>query len=274
MLLQMRFKYCICLILLFSVPSLKAQKIVSNEDFEKVYSPDILSGADSLLVFNRKSIDLGIISEDDSPAEHTFCCYNKSQSRIVVTKLSSSCGCTKVEIDNPILEPGDKTEIKVTYNPFGRPGTILTNVLVYTDISQKYPIATLKLTGKVTPSAALWKSYRYTIGELKLRRKEIDFGYVKRGQKRLERIACANAGSAPLKVTADKIVLPEFVSVYTEPEILQSSEEGSLIIAIDGEKLPEGKRGTGKIKILLNGLSASPIERMLTIHLRYENLTE
>jgi hypothetical protein len=266
---RMTLKYWIWACLLFSVPGLQAQKIWSDEELEKLTSPDLLAGADTLLTFDKKEIEVGTISEDDKPSVYVFSCKNAGNTRVVVTRMTTSCGCTQAEIDRPVLLPGEQAQIRLTYNPFGRPGKLFAQVLVYTDRSDKYPVASLALTGKVTPSAALWKNYRYAMGHLKLRRKQVNFGVVRKGQKRVERIACVNAGDQPLQVSAAKVILPEYLSVYTLPAVLQPSEEGQLVVAIDGTKLPPGKDVKKSLKVLLEGLSVSPTERMLEVSLQY-----
>jgi hypothetical protein len=77
-----------------------------------------------------------------------------------------------------VINPGEKAVIQLTYNPFGQPGTIYTRAFVYVSISEKKPIAALTISGKVTPSSALWRDYRYTMGHLKIRAKTINMGTV------------------------------------------------------------------------------------------------
>ena len=265
----MRFLYCILSLMLVSVSVVKAQKLLKDEESFKVKSPEIMAGADTLLLFDKTSVEVGTISEDDKPSVYTFFCKNVGNGMVVVTRMSSSCGCTKAEIDKPLMFPDDKAKITLEYNPFGRPGTLYSRVLVYTDKSEELPVVSLNLNGKVTPSAKLWKSYRFTMGQLKLRRKTVDFGLIKNGQKRVEKIACANAGATDIKVMAETINLPDYVSVRTEPTVLKPSEEGYILIYVDGSKLPDSTGEEKVLKVLLKGVSCLPTERMLTVSLQY-----
>ena len=139
---------------------------------------------------------------------------------------------------------------------------------VYSDLSEKTPVAVLTVNGEVTPSVKLWKDYRVTMGELKLRSKTFNFGRVRNGSRRLEKIACANSGSKPLKVTAMKGFLPDFMSLRTEPQVLEPSEEGYLVIELTGNT-PDKTIGNKTYKVLLDGLHVRPSERMIDVKLEF-----
>lgn len=102
------------------------------------------------------------------------------------------------------------------------------------------------------------------MGHLKIRAKTLNMGTVTSTMRKVERIACANAGSAPLKIGAVKGFLPEFLSLRTEPEVLEPAQEGFLIVELDGEKLSEQK-GQKSFSILLDGISGRPSDRTIKI---------
>lgn len=256
----------IWMFILLSVPSLMAQKAFSQSELDAVLNPVLVEHAEKMLRFERMEINAGTLSEDDKPQVFTFTCTNVEKQRVVVTKIATTCGCTNAQIDSPVINPGEKAMIQVTYNPFGQPGTIYTRVFVYADISEKKPIAALTISGKVTPSAALWKDYRYTMGHLKIRAKTINMGTVTAAMHKVERIACANAGSTPLKIGGVEGFLPEFLSLRTEPEVLEPAQEGFLIIELDGKKLSEQK-GQKSFNVLLEGVSGRPSDRTIKVNM-------
>lgn len=161
----------IWMFILLSVPSLMAQKVFSQKELDAVLNPVLMEHAEEMLRFERMEINAGTLSEDDKPQVFTFTCTNVGKQKIVVTKISTTCGCTNAHIDSPVINPGEKAVIQLTYNPFGQPGTIYTRAFVYVSISEKKPIAALTISGKVTPSSTLWRDYRYTMGHLKIRAK-------------------------------------------------------------------------------------------------------
>lgn len=254
----------IWMFILLSVSSLMAQKAFSQKELDAVLNPVLVEHAEEMLRFERMEINAGTLSEDDKPQVFAFICTNIGTEKVVVTKITTTCGCTNAQIDSPIINPGEKAMIRLTYNPFGQPGTIYTRAFVYASISEKRPVAALTILGKVTPSAALWKDYRYTMGHLKIRAKTLNMGTVTSTMRKVERIACANAGSAPLKIGVVKGFLPEFLSLRTEPEVLEPAQEGFLIVELDGKKLSEQK-GQKSFSILLDGISGRPSDRTIKI---------
>lgn len=49
--------------------------------------------------------------------EHRFKVENIGDKTLEIKRLSTSCACTKARIDKEKLEPGEKTELLVTYDP-------------------------------------------------------------------------------------------------------------------------------------------------------------
>lgn len=254
----------IWMFVLLSVPSLMAQKAFSQKELDAVLNPVLVEHGEEILRFERMEINAGTLSEDDKPQVFAFICTNVGTEKVVVTKITTICGCTNAQIDSPIINPGEKAMVQLTYNPFGQPGTIYTRAFVYASISEEKPIAALTISGEVTPSATLWKDYRYTMGHLKMRAKTLNMGTVTSTMRKVERIACANAGTTPLKVGVVKGFLPEFLSVRTEPEILEPAQEGCLIVELDGKKLSE-QRGKKSFSILLDGIFGRPSDRTIKI---------
>ena len=121
----------IWMFILLSVPSLMAQKVFSQKELDAVLNPVLMEHAEEMLRFERMEINAGTLSEDDKPQVFTFTCTNVGKQKIVVTKISTTCGCTNAHIDSPVINPGEKAVIQLTYNPFGQPGTIYTRAFVY-----------------------------------------------------------------------------------------------------------------------------------------------
>jgi hypothetical protein len=56
----------------------------------------------------------------DMPKEtvsHTFLVENTGSSQLIITQVSTSCGCTTAEVDSETIEPGQSTEMLVTFDP-------------------------------------------------------------------------------------------------------------------------------------------------------------
>lgn len=264
----MKFVVIFILSSLLSVQRIIAQKVYTRDELERVMNPSVLEKADLLLRFDSTEINAGVISEDDKPITFSFRCRNVSGKRVVITRINTTCGCTDAQVDNLVIQPGGEANIKVVFNPFGHPGKAFLRTFVYSDFSEKEPIAALTVNAEVKPSEKLWKDYRYTLGTLKLRNITADLRQVEIGKKKSLKIACANSGSRPLKVAPMNGFLPDFISLRTEPEILSPSEEGVLVIEYNG-KMPKEISGKKNYKVILDGLDVRPSQRTITVSLEF-----
>jgi hypothetical protein len=102
----------------------------------------------SIAVIDSAVYDFGNISEADGPATHTFKIKNDGEKALVITKVVASCGCTSPDWTKEPIAPGRTGDIKVTYDPTGRPGAFTKTVSVYSNGKTGSFILTVK--GNVT----------------------------------------------------------------------------------------------------------------------------
>ena len=76
----------------------------------------------AIITFDEKSHDFGTIKEADGPVSYSFKFENTGDEPLVIINVNASCGCTRPDYPKEPIRPGKKGEIKVTYNPAGRPG--------------------------------------------------------------------------------------------------------------------------------------------------------
>jgi hypothetical protein len=77
--------------------------------------------------------DFGVIQEDNGTVTHTFTISNSGDMPLVVTRVIASCGCTTPEWTKEPIAPGKTGEIKITFNPKGRPGPFVKTISVYSN---------------------------------------------------------------------------------------------------------------------------------------------
>jgi hypothetical protein len=75
-----------------------------------------------ITVVDSSSYDFGTIYEADGPASYTFTVMNSGELPLVISRVVPSCGCTTPDWTKEPIAPGKTGDIKVTYNPQGRPG--------------------------------------------------------------------------------------------------------------------------------------------------------
>lgn len=81
----------------------------------------------------QTSYDFGTIKEADGKVSHTFQIKNQGDNPLVITRVIASCGCTTPEWTKEPIAPGKTGDIKVTYDPAGRPGPFTKTISVYSN---------------------------------------------------------------------------------------------------------------------------------------------
>lgn len=101
------------------------------------------------IVFEKSSHNFGNIKEADGDASCEFKFKNEGNSPLIITRATSSCGCTAPSYPKAPIAPGDSGVIGVTYHAKGRPGGFSKIITIYTNV----PDEKIKLTisGNVIP---------------------------------------------------------------------------------------------------------------------------
>lgn len=101
------------------------------------------------LTFADKIHEFGTIKEADGPVTHEFTFQNTGDEPLVIYTCIASCGCTTPEYPKEPIKPGEKSVIKVTYDPANRPGEFVKTVKVKNNgTTRTVPI---KIAGTVVP---------------------------------------------------------------------------------------------------------------------------
>ena len=84
--------------------------------------------------FDKLTHDFGTFSEKDPVVSCTFAFTNVGESPLIINQAVASCGCTVPEYTKTPIQPGEKGEIKVTYNGTGKfPGHFKKSITVRTN---------------------------------------------------------------------------------------------------------------------------------------------
>ena len=79
----------------------------------------------------------------------------------------------------------------------------------------------------------------------------------------IERIACANSGDHPLKLSA--LLLPSCLKFHTEPAVLAPGQEGDLVITLDKTKLPSFHTEEKHLTLIIDGVIGKPSEKTIEV---------
>ena len=84
--------------------------------------------------FDKLTHDFGTFSEKEPVVSCTFSFTNVGEVPLVINHAVASCGCTVPEYTKTPIQPGEKGEIKVTYNGTGKfPGHFKKSITVRTN---------------------------------------------------------------------------------------------------------------------------------------------
>ena len=84
--------------------------------------------------FDKLTHNFGTFSESNPKVTCTFTFTNVGEQPLVINQAIASCGCTVPEYTKEAVKPGEKGEIKVTYNGAGKfPGHFKKSITVRTN---------------------------------------------------------------------------------------------------------------------------------------------
>ncbi len=103
------------------------------------------------MTFPETVHDFGTVKENGGPVSVEFSFTNTGDANLVVYDATAECGCTTPEYPKAPIAPGKTGNIKVTYNPLGRPG-IFEKVITVRSNGKKGKLR-LKIRGTVVPKS-------------------------------------------------------------------------------------------------------------------------
>lgn len=102
----------------------------------------------NVIVTCEKTVfDFGEILEKDGKVSHTFVVKNEGTVPLVISKVTTSCGCTTSDWTKEPISTGKTGELKVTYDPKNRPGVFIRTIQLYANGIKNSVIFTIR--GKV-----------------------------------------------------------------------------------------------------------------------------
>ncbi len=97
-----------------------------------IVSPAFVSAQNTYISCEKSVHNFGTIAENGGKVSHQFLLINKGKAPLIVSGVSTSCGCTTSDYPRKAVAAGDTARIKITFDPKNRPGTFMKLVRVYT----------------------------------------------------------------------------------------------------------------------------------------------
>ncbi len=93
--------------------------------------------------FEHTDWDFGQINEGEK-VRHSFKFTNVGNEALVIRTCRASCGCTVPKCDRKPVEPGESSEIVVTFDSNGKPGNQIKNVTVTANTNPPETVLTFR----------------------------------------------------------------------------------------------------------------------------------
>ena len=92
------------------------------------------ASAQADIKFDKLTHDFGKFSESSPVVSCVFTFTNTGDQPLIINQAVASCGCTQPEYTKTPVKPGEKGEIKVTYNGAGKfPGHFKKSITIRTN---------------------------------------------------------------------------------------------------------------------------------------------
>lgn len=199
----------------------------------------------------EQSFHFGTIAEEKGNVDHVFVIENSGKQPLVITRVSSDCGCTTPTWPKEAIEPGAKAELRVSYDPIGRPGAFRRVVRVFSNAGVE-PLE-LIIEGTVSSlGSSPRERFSQSVGELLLSDTELSFPISQLTSESVLRLQVKNPTQKAQKLRVLK--LPSFVRTDKANVELEADELKDLYLILSGSK--QLKPGMHSEKLLLEATNA------------------
>ena len=190
--------------------------------------------AQAKATFDKTVHDFGVVLWKH-PATAKFQIKNDGDKPLVISNVTSSCGCTVVDWTQAPIAPGATGEVSAIFDAKAL-GHFYREVGVYCNASFR-PIY-LTLQGEVSADPKNYTlTHPYGIGNVRLNKDAIEFDDANKGDKPVAEILIANTSSEAY--TPVLMHLPPYLEAVAVPERIGKKGTGKILVTLDTDKLPK-----------------------------------
>ena len=194
-----------------------------------------LSGmAQAQIAFDKKVHEKGVILWKH-PTTAVFTVTNKGDKPLVISNVTTSCGCTVADWTKKPIAPGATGVISSTFDAKAL-GRFQKSIGVYSNASDR-PIY-LTMRGEVTADPKNYTvTHPYQIGPIRLDKESLEFDDANKGDKLEMELLVANTSEQVY--TPVLMHLPPYLKAEAVPEKLGRGRTGKIKVTLDTDKLPK-----------------------------------
>jgi len=184
--------------------------------------------------FDKKIHEFGVVLWKH-PATATFTIKNDGNKPLVISNVTTSCGCTVADWTKEPIAPGATGVVTSTFDAKAL-GHFYKDVGVYCNASDR-PIY-LMLSGEVSADPKNYTlTHPYGIGAIRLNKESIEFDDANKGDKPTLEILVANTSNEVY--TPVLMHLPPYLEAVAVPERIGKKGTGKIKVTLDTDKLPK-----------------------------------
>ena len=184
--------------------------------------------------FDKMTHEFGVVLWKH-PATATFQIKNDGDKPLVISNVTTSCGCTVADWTKEPIAPGATGVVTSTFDAKAL-GHFYKDIGVYCNASAR-PIY-LMLRGEVSADPKNYTlTHAYEIGAIRLNKAAIEFDDTNKGDKPTMEILVANTTSDVY--TPVLMHLPPYLEAVAVPERIGKKATGKIKVTLDTDKLPK-----------------------------------
>jgi len=169
--------------------------------------------------FSEEIWDFGTINQGDV-VTHIFKIKNTGETKLVISNVRTSCGCTAALISSREIAPGKSSQIKVHFNSSGYKGKVTKYIYVESnDPDEPQKRLTIKVNINVPPKPTI-----------KLEENNWDFGLIIQGEKPTHILKVKNTGERELVINQIK-TSSRTTAKLISPDNILPGDEGKIEIS-------------------------------------------
>ncbi len=190
-------------------------------------------GSDPEISFQQDVHDFGTIKEATGIVHTTFPFVNSGNTNLEIKKVQAGCGCTGADWTRGQILPGDSGLVKISFDPTGKPGAFLKNIIVVSNAINSPK--TLVIKGKVVPKPTDYSdTFRFSYGSLLATSNHLVFPEIWPGLTKEDTLRFLNKSYDTIRWELKAI--PGFMSAQPAAGIIPPNGRGYLMISLDPSK--------------------------------------
>ena len=221
------------------------------------YTPDSTS-----ISFKNKIVDFQIIYEADGSIPVSFEYTNTGNSPLKINRIISP-GLSNILFPKDSILPGETSVINAVVNPFGRTGYYNKIINVFSNTIESP--SQLIVRGKII-HGTFKSAFKHDIGGLSFKQKQLNFGYIYKGDNILRYFPVINSSDKNIQVSFSNV--PSHLSFTKRFETLAPGMTGLIEVNYNTQLIDDWDFVIDKIDINVSGENDITSQLIITANIR------